>query len=280
MPIDGLVKAVNLIPSEHRVAAKPVADQSAGPSVGGSPTGAYVILAALALAIVAAALYVLTTNSIKENQAELAQVEQQAAVVEQQATALQSFADFKQLSQSRVDTVSALAGARFDWAQTLDDVSRALPSDVFVNSLDGSTTSAAGGSSLRGAISAPSIELTGCTKDQTSVARLMSSLRDVRGVTRVSLAKSEAVDSTTTAVAPVAPTTEGEDAPTVTTEPCPAGSPPTFDMVIFFERAAVSANASPNPAAGITGVSSGPTGPTGAAGVATTSPTTPTSTTP
>ncbi len=138
-------------------------------------------------------------------------------------------------------------------------MSRALPADVFISSLDGTTTSATSGSSLRGAIQAPSIELTGCTDDQSSVARLMSSLREVRGVTRVSLAKSEAIDTVSTAAAPAPATAADGTEAAVTTEPCPSGSPPAFDMIVFFERAALSPNASPN-AALPTGAPAGPTG--------------------
>jgi Tfp pilus assembly protein PilN len=262
------VKAVNLIPNEQRAAAKPVAGKAPGAPAGSSALGAYVVLAVLAFAIVAAALYVLAGNSIKENEAELARVEQEANTVEAQAGQLQTFADFKQLAEARMATVSGLADSRFAWPSTLDDISRALPSDVFISSFDGSTVSATGGSSLRGAILAPSIELNGCTHDQSSVARLMSRLRDVRGVTRVSLAKSEAIDTVETATAPAPATAADGTTASVTTEPCPSGSPPTFDIIVFFERAAVNAAAAPN-ALAVTGAVTGPTGPTGSTGATT-----------
>lgn len=229
------------------------------------------------MCVAAAALYVTTSNSIGEKQTELATVEQEAVQVEQQATQLQAFADFQQLADSREQTVNALADARFPWSTTLDDVSRALPSDVFISSLDGTTSSAMSGSSLRGAIQAPSIELTGCTDDQSSVARLMSSLREVRGVTRVTLAKSEAVDTVASAAAPAPATAADGTVAAVTTEPCPSGSPPAFDVIVFFERAALGPNASPN-----LGLPTGTTGPTGAAGAvssATTPPADPATTT-
>lgn len=264
MPIDGCVKAVNLIPSEQRAFAKPSAGKRSNIPAQETPVGAYAILGFLAMCIAAAALYVTTSNSIAERESELAIIEQEATQVEQQATALQSFADFRQLADSREQTVTALAASRFPWSTTLDDISRALPSDVFISSFDGTTASAASGSSLRGAIQAPSIELIGCTDDQSSVARLMSSLREVRGVTRVSLAKSEAVDTISTAAAPAPVTAADGSQPAVTTEPCPAGSPPAFDVIVFFERAALSPNASPNPL-----LPTGTTGPTGAAGALT-----------
>jgi Tfp pilus assembly protein PilN len=257
------VRAVNLIPTEQRAAVKPAA-AGAAPQPASGAFGAYVILGALVFAIAAAALFVMTNNAIKDSKAELARVKQEAAAVTAQASTLQSFADFKQLASARLETVKGLADARFPWQSTLDDVSRALPSDVFISSLDGSTTAGVGsGSSLRGAIQAPSIELNGCTSSQSSVARLMSRLRDVRGVTRVSLAKSESADTATTAVAPAPATAADGSTPATTSEACPKGSPPAFDMVIFFERAAISPSAAPN-AGTTTGVSTGPTGAAGA----------------
>jgi hypothetical protein len=87
---------------------------------------------------------------------------------------------------------------------------------------------AAGGSGLRSAISAPAIELSGCTKSQPAVATLMSRLRNVQGVTRVSLSKSEkAIDQAAAA---------GD---TSAAGPCGKGAPPTFEMVVFFEKAVV-----------------------------------------
>lgn len=282
MPIDGLVKAVNLIPSEQRpVASKATKGPGTGsPAPGSGAVGAYAILGALLFAVAAMALMVLTNNDIKKNKAELAQVEQEAEIVEKQASSLQAFADFKQLSAARMETVRGLADARFPWPETLDDISRALPDDVFISSFDGATSGSSSGSSLRGAIVAPSIELNGCTSDQAGVARLMARLRDVRGVTRVTLAKSERSETADTAAAPAPATAADGTTPATTSEPCPDGAPPAFDMIVFFERAAVSPAAAPNSSAtaqGPTGAA-GAQGPTGAAG-ATAGGTTPTSTT-
>jgi hypothetical protein len=56
----------------------------------------------------------------------------------------------------------------------------------------------------------------------------MSRLRNIQGVTRVSLSKSEKAD----AAAAGAGQTVG---------PCGKGSPPSFDLVVFFEKATVGA---------------------------------------
>jgi Tfp pilus assembly protein PilN len=274
------VKAVNLIPNEQRGPGKaPAASAASTPSSGGDGFGAYAILGLLAFAVIAAALYVMATNKISENKADLARVQAESQVVQQQAASLQSFADFKTLADARTATVRSLAVSRFDWDTALDDVSRALPSDVYVSSLDGTTSSVAGGSSIRGALSAPAIELVGCTGSQTNVARLMARLRNVRGVSRVSLSSSivsETAQQPATAAAAPAPTSGDGTGPTAKTisEACPKGSPPYFDMVVFFERSVVAPAAAPNGSAttataGPTGAAGAPTGPTGTAGATT-----------
>jgi Tfp pilus assembly protein PilN len=292
------VKAVNLIPNEQRGPGKSTASAAAAPSQGGDAFGAYAVLGALVMAVGAMALYTVTGNSINDKKSELAKVQAQASALTTQATSLQSFADFKTLTNTRLSTVTGIAGARFNWHQAMDDVSRALPSNVYLSALDGTTSAGGGGSSIRGAISAPAIELTGCTTDQASVARLMSSLRDVRGVTRVSLASSVKPDSaavTSTAPAPSAGQaatnavgkTIGPVAKTVSSR-CPKGSVPSFDVVAFFERSVLSAAASPNSSAagvsstavGPTGATGAPTGPTGSAGATTPASSTTTTTTP
>src|SRR5215212_1403880 len=98
------MKAVNLLPSEQRGSAKPTA-AAATPASGGSAFGAYVVLGVLAFAVAALALYTLAGNVIKDREAELARVTQEAQATQAQAGALQAFADFKTLAQQRVATV-------------------------------------------------------------------------------------------------------------------------------------------------------------------------------
>jgi len=190
--------------------------------------GAFVLLGALALCVAALAGYVLSNNVVKERKSQLAEVSAKSDATVQKANALKPYADFQQLAQDRAGTVQALASARFDWEQTLRDISRAMPKEVYLASLDGTvgggTTGA--GSSLRGAVEAPAIELKGCTKSQPAVASLMSRMRNVQGVTRVTLAKSDK-DTAATGAA------------NSTVNPCGKGAPPSFEMIIFFEKSAV-----------------------------------------
>ncbi|HVL94978.1 MAG TPA: PilN domain-containing protein [Solirubrobacteraceae bacterium] len=206
--------------------------------------GAYAVLGVLAFAVAALAVYTLTTNTIKDRRVQFAQVERETADVQAKARALQHFADFKTVAEQRVATVRSLADSRFDWEQALRDLSRALPADVHLRTLNGTTgTQVTGGSStnpLRGAVQAPAVELSGCTTSQAAVARLLSRLRNVRGVTRVTLAKSDKDNGNVGVTA--ATTADGK----IPASLCPKGAPPAFEVVVFFERAAVPANAAPN----------------------------------
>jgi Tfp pilus assembly protein PilN len=222
------MRAVNLLTPDLRSA--PTGKGSSGPAAMDAPggIGAFVLLGALALCVAALAGYVLSNNIVKQRTAQLADVSAKSDATVQKATALKPYADFQQLAQDRAGTVQALAGARFDWDQTLRDISRAMPKEVYLSSLDGSVGGGAsgGGSSLRGAVQAPAIELKGCTKSQGAVADLMSSLRNVDGVTRVTLSKSDKDTATTGAAAS-------------TVNPCGKGAPPSFEMIIFFEKSVV-----------------------------------------
>lgn len=227
------MKAVNLLPSDQRSVPKPTSAPAAksAASAGGA-FGAYAVLGALAFSVVAVASYVMVGNQVKDKQAELARVQADTMSVQSQVTALKPYYDFQQLATKRVATVMSLAGSRFDWERALRDVSRALPRDVHLKTLRGSVSSGAGGGSnpLRGSVPAPALELTGCTSSQGDVARLMSRLRAVRGVTRVSLSKS---DKGALPVAGAAAAADGE------AKLCDKKAPPAFELVVFFERAQV-----------------------------------------
>jgi Tfp pilus assembly protein PilN len=277
------MRAVNLLPPDLRGAAAKVA--AAAPRVKAEGIGAYVVLGALALCVAALAAYVMTTNTVKQKQTDLAQVTAEADAAAREVTRLKPYADFEAMANARVETVRGLAAARFDWEQALRELALAMPADIKLQGLNGDMglpgAAAAGGSDpLRGSIQAPAITLTGCAADQPGVARMMARLRGVQGVTRVSLSKSEKADS---------------DA---TTSACTGANPPSFSVVVFFERSAAMAAMAPAEANAATGpgvpvpnaVSGTPSGTDGAPAAGAdgqaaaagegTSTTTPTSTTP
>jgi Tfp pilus assembly protein PilN len=237
------MKAVNLLPNDLRGSSRSSAEKSVGQDEPGGP-GAFVVLGVLAFCLVALVGYVLTTNSVKERRADLERVTAEAAAATQRAAQLKPYADFDALAEARVQTVRDLTASRFDWEQALRDISRAIPASVTLTQLDGSVSSqTGGGNALRGAINSPAIELKGCANTQPSVAILMSRLRNVDGVTRVSLSKSTKTDE-----AQGAGPAGGELL-------CRNPRAATFEIVIFFELSEVPATVedittSPQPVAG------------------------------
>jgi hypothetical protein len=105
-------------------------------------------------------------------------------------------------------------------------------------------------------VASPTIDLSGCTSNQTSVARLMARLRAVRGVSRVALVSSAKSPDTTGAAGPVVGGL------------CGKGAKPTFSVSIYFERFGVPAIGAPAAPAAPGAAATGPTGATGAAATA------------
>ena len=236
------MKAVNLIPADSR-----------GRSKTGSSTGmqvpVYVLLGFLAAAVALVTVYVLTSNTISDRTAQLSALKTE--VSEQQAVAarLGEFTKFSQLAQTRVETVRSIAAARFDWHAALSDLSKVVPANTTLESLSGTVVpganangSSGGSGSLRGDLPGPAFELTGCTANQDDVARLMSQLRLIISVTRVTLSNSQESGS------PAGTSTTGGNS----TQTC-ANNAATFDLVVFFQPVA---NAGATGVTSVTGVSS------------------------
>jgi Tfp pilus assembly protein PilN len=224
------MRAVNLLPPDLLRAA-PKAAPAARPEKA-EGIGAYLVLGALALCVAALAAYVSTTNTVKQKQSDLAQVTAEASVAAQEVAKLKPYADFDAMASARVETVRGLAAARFDWEQALRELSRALPAEVKLQGLSGDMglpgATGTGSDPLRGSIQAPAITLTGCATSQPGVARMMSRLRAVEGATRVTLSKSAKDDS------------DGDS-----DSACAGDNPPSFSVVVFFERSAAMAAMAP-----------------------------------
>jgi Tfp pilus assembly protein PilN len=237
------MRAVNLLPPDLRTAPKKVvgspAAREAPPGI-----GAYLVLGALALAVAAVAVVALAGNTLGERRAQLGTVTAEAQNAQQRAAALRPYADYQAAAEARAATVRGIAGARFDWHQALQGLSRALPRDAALSAMTGTVAPGTGGGSnpLRSAVTAPAIELSGCTSGQTGVARLMSRLRNVDGVTRVTLSKAFKNEEGT----------GGAPAGAAGTVYCGERDPANFEVVVFFERDAARVAAAPGATVGAT----------------------------
>ena len=272
------MKAVNLLPPDARGANKAAAERTVVVDHASS-SGAYLLLGVLALAVLAVAGVVLTGNAIKDREAQLASAEAQKAQIAVRAAQLKPYADFDQLASERLATVNDLAGQRFDWEQVTPrplarHPRRRHPLRAQRQRLHGRRRSSSG---LRSAIAAPAITISGCTDNQREVAGLMSRLRNIDGVTRVSLSKSTKSEADAAvglgAEVPVGTTMADRRA-----KPCGSGRKPMFEMIMFFEGD-VKASTGPSATQSAAGAPTAATPtPTPAAGTGTAAPATATPT--
>jgi Tfp pilus assembly protein PilN len=190
------VRPVNLIPAEDRRGDQ--APLRTGPL-------SYIVLGALVAVLIGVAALVLTGNQISERKDEVASLKREDAAVAARAAKLASYTQFRDLSEQRVATVQSLADSRFDWERVLRELSLVLPSDVSLEELSATGSSAggadggegAGGAGgLLGGATGPALTLNGCASGYRGVARFVTALKDIDGVTRVGVQSSDEVDET------------------------------------------------------------------------------------
>jgi len=222
------MRAVNLIPVDQQRGATGAAGRSGG--------AVYGLLGALALIVVMAAAWTLTSKSVDDKKAHLAEVNRQATQAEQRATALASYTTFASLREKRVTTVKQLANSRFDWSHALHEVARVMPTNAWLTQLTATTQpgmSIGGSAALRSALPVPAIEVAGCTTSQASVAKMMARMRLIDGVQQVTLQDSSKND-----------TASGQPAAGPGGD-CRGGSAhfPQFTIIVFYQQqATVAAN--------------------------------------
>jgi Tfp pilus assembly protein PilN len=245
------LRPVNLIPPEQRRAAR-------GDGGGRGELATRALLGALALAVLAVTLLVVTSNQINSKKNELADVTQKAAAANAAGGALAPYGEFAKLEQARVTTVKALAGSRFNWERVLRQLSRTIVPGVWVSSLTGGVSggsAGAGGSTLLGDVAGPAVTLQGCAPSQKASALMVTRMRNLDGVTSVTLTKSDHPD--TAGVAPAS--TGGQSGGQVS---CTRYQ---FELLIGFAPVGPAASTAAVGATGATGAT-GVTGSTGAQG--------------
>lgn len=173
------MRPVNLIPPDMRRGDS--APLRTGPL-------AYIVLGALALALVGVTMLVLTSNEVAEKKDELVALRSEDAAAKARAEELAPYAQFQAMSRQRVETVASLADSRFDWPRVMRELALVLPDDVLLTNL--SAGSAGGEGEGMSGVLGPSLELSGCTSGQDAVARFVTALKDIDGVTRVGLQSS------------------------------------------------------------------------------------------
>jgi Tfp pilus assembly protein PilN len=188
------MRPVNLIPAEDRRGDS--APLRTGPL-------AYILLGALVAVLAGVAMLVLTGNEISERKDEVATLEREDEAATARAAELASYTQFRGLSEQRVATVQSLADSRFDWERVLRELSLILPSDVALTELSASGVGGQGaegggesGAAVLGGIAGPSLSMSGCAAGYKGVARFVTALKDIDGVTRVGVqASAETAES-------------------------------------------------------------------------------------
>jgi Tfp pilus assembly protein PilN len=251
------MRAVNLIPADAKRGSR-------GPSASkGLPT--YLFLGVLAIAVGLVTLYVLASNNISQRQAKVTTLQAEVAQVEAQSTSLNHYAQFSQMTQSRIGSVRQLATGRFDWHSTLTQIAQVVPKNTSLATLAGTAASAdpiaAASATPTATPTGTSIQLTGCTKSQPDVAKLMSRLRLINGVAGVTLNSSTKQESGPTS--PSTPAAPSGSSAASGGGGCGNGTP-SFDLQISFATSAAPATPA-TPAASGAATSTSSATPTSAA---------------
>jgi Tfp pilus assembly protein PilN len=177
------MRPVNLIPAEERPGGrKPL---RSGPL-------AYIVVGALAAAVIALTAVVVTESKISDRKDEVTRLEGEQASVQAKAQALATYTQFATVREQRLATVTSLADSRFDWERVLDELSLLLPADIQLTSLAGTASPEAGsaggaGVGMRSEIAGPALELVGCAPSQPAVANFVEAVKGIDGVTRVGM---------------------------------------------------------------------------------------------
>lgn len=180
------MRPINLIPP----------DDQAGRAQARAGSLAYVVLGALAAILIAVTVLVLTNNQISDSKAQVASLEQERDAAQARAESLSAFAEFSSMQEQRTATVVSLAQSRFDWERVLRELALVLPDDIWLVELEGTVSpdvALEDGAEIavRDSVAGPALELIGCTVSQDAVGSFVATLRDIDGVTRVTVAKSE-----------------------------------------------------------------------------------------
>jgi Tfp pilus assembly protein PilN len=177
------MRPVNLIPTEERPGGR--RPLRSGPL-------AYIVVGALAAAVIALTAVVVTESKISDRKAEVTTLKREQASVESKAHALASYTQFSTVREQRLATVTSLADSRFGWERVLHELSLVLPDDIRLTSLAGTSapgigTAGGAGIAMRSEIAGPALEMVGCGTSQAAIAGFVEALKGIDGVTRVGM---------------------------------------------------------------------------------------------
>jgi Tfp pilus assembly protein PilN len=179
------MRPVNLVPQDQR-----------RQTTGQRPGSAYFVLGGLALLLVMAVAYVLTSNQLSSRQADADAARAETERLQAQSQQLASFTDFSQLKETRLTSVVGVSGTRFDWERLMHELSLIMPTGSWLQTTDASVAGTSDpatdpAAAVPGAAPAgPAATFVGCTPRQSDVARMMVRMRRMHRVDDVKLNES------------------------------------------------------------------------------------------
>lgn len=191
------MRAVNLVPAEQRQTGFDLAGRSGG-------VAPMIVVLLIGLAVLAF-MYGSAKHSESKSKAELATVNAEVSAEKAKAGQLAPYTSFIAMANQRVQDISGLVEARFDWSHAFHELGRVLPRDASLTSLHGqvggsgaTASSSAPATATAGAAptsatppgSTPTFTISGCTTTQSEVALTLQRLRLIDGVTDVELQSS------------------------------------------------------------------------------------------
>jgi Tfp pilus assembly protein PilN len=184
------MKRMNLLPPELR------------PREGSRRGSAYVLVAALAAAVVAMLSYGIVIGGVRSDENELLSLKEEAEQAQARADALSPYGQFADMKERRERSVRTVAETRFDYERLTRELTRILPAGVWIGHLDvapappSEQVVQAGVDSPTGSEEGPpAMKVSGCAPSQDVVANTLDRLRALSGATNVSLGSSSHADS-------------------------------------------------------------------------------------
>ena len=200
------------------------------------------------LALGAVTLLVLTGNKIADRKAEAASLQSQVDATQARADQLSTYTNFADLQQARQETVASLATSRFDWERALHELALVLPDDVWLTSMTASaatdpSSSTSSSTAAVDGVTGPSLDINGCASGHEAVAKFLAALRDVDGVTRVTVLSSDrpGAESSSNSSTSTSSASSGQ----TTVECASRDFIATFEVVAAFDGAQPAATAAP-----------------------------------
>jgi hypothetical protein len=183
------MRAVNLIPSEQRK----------GGAVGRRSQGAaFAVLGLLAGAAILTFMYGMADHQAESLKSEAAKLTTRAQQVQTEAAQLTPYTSFMQMREQRLQTIAQLINTRFDWSSAMGELSRVLPTDVSLSSLEATVGAPASGTTPP--VATPSSSSVSSSSSSSSSSSPSSSSAAPASGTAAAAAATSAQDTSATPV--------------------------------------------------------------------------------